>query len=303
MAVLDELVYQTLSQDATIASVLARWNGMPAVFGYRAPPDTDDGWQGNPQYPRMDYTCNPHEDVEHRMAGTLLINVWAQPDMQSSIDVIGERLQQLLDGAVFHPDDYPVVGLRWSQSQLLQSSRQEMGISTSALADSDIILGMMVEFDLLSFPLQFTYSPDPVAALNSWAASHVAGLQVDVAAWTPTASEPVLYWRMEGVQLAERTAAVAWMQATLYGHVIAPTPDGRLPWVRRVTEQLAIDQTVPLDDGSYFFIERISADTKQDPLRTGQIRVIGRFGVLLAEQSAPKLNIANVSGAVKGQVT
>ncbi|MCL6597944.1 MAG: hypothetical protein K6T81_04320 [Alicyclobacillus macrosporangiidus] len=302
MAALDELVYQAMSQDATLATLLAQWNGNPAVFGYHAPPDTDPGWAGK-QYPRMDYTVDPHEDPERRMAGTLSINVWATPDLQSSIDAVASRLVQLLDGAVFHPDDYPVVGLRWSRSQLFSQGREQSGISMSELEPTDLLLGMLVQFDLLSFPLQTTYSPDPVAALNSWAASRFTGLQVDVSAWTPTASEPVLYWRMEGVQLAERTAAVAWMQATLYGHVIAPTPDQRLPWVRRVAEQLVLDRCIQLDDGSYFFVEKLSADTKQDPLRTGQIRVIGRYGVLVPEQTAEPINTANVSGAVNGQVT
>jgi hypothetical protein len=303
MAALDELVYQAMAQDSQLAQLLAQWNGKPAVFGYQAPPDTDSGWSGE-QYPRLDYTVDPHEDQERRMAGTLSINVWAKPDMQSSIDAVASRLVQLLDGTVFHPDDYPVVALRWARSQLFSQGREQSGISTSELEPTDLLFGMQVEFDLISFPKQDTYSPDVVAALNQWAASKFTGLQVDIESWMPTSNEPVLYWRLErSPELIERVPAGAWFQASICGHIIAPTPDMRLPWVRLVAEQIVMDGTIPLDDGSYFLVERLSADSTQDPLRTGQIRVIGRYGVTIEQPQEPSITNLYIGGAVTGGVT
>jgi hypothetical protein len=286
---LEELLVQQLVQDETLTQQLAKFGTSSAIFAMHAPDDTDSGWSDGPQYPRIDYVIDRHEDPERRVSGVLMINVWSGTDQGAAADDVEARLRELLDGAIFHPDDEPVIGLRWATSEPFESGRTMSGISMSELEPTDLIYGKSVQFDLLAFPLQTTFSPDPVAALNTWTQAQFSGLQVDPASWTPTAENPAVYWRFEAAQLVQMTAGVSWFEATLYGHVIAPTPDGRLPWVRRIVEGLALAHWIPLDDGSSLCFQKIAADTRQDPLRAGQIRLTARYGVLRPTEPAPPM--------------
>lgn len=283
MAVLEELLFQQLSGDATLATLLATWTNRPAVFEYRAPDDKDKGW-GTAQYPRIDYIVRRQEDPERKVSGTVMINVWDSTEGSTAIESVGTQVMGLLDGAMYHPDDEPVEGLRWSSSELFSVGREQSDVSMAEIPPSDLIYGMYLEFDLLAFPLQTTYEPDPIAALTAWAES-ITGIQSDPTVWTPTSGEPALYWRFESQQVAEMDQTVTWYDATIYGHILGPQPQDRLNWTRQVTDKLAIDRCVVLSDESPLFVQKLSADTKQDPLKVGQIKLTARYGVLVSASS------------------
>ncbi|CEP67881.1 Uncharacterized [Moorella glycerini] len=162
---------------------------------------------------------------------------------------------------------------------------------------------VLVQNVALAFQVQTTTSPDPVAALNSWVAATFPEVQIDPAAWAPTDNTPALYWRFAGHQVAQQQQSVAWYDATVMGHIIAPTAKGRLVWLKRLVERLAATRRLTMDDGSPMFITNIAADSTADYLRTGQMRVTGRYGVLIAKPADPILNRAVVSGATTGEVT
>ncbi|MGH2355415.1 MAG: 3'-phosphoadenosine 5'-phosphosulfate sulfotransferase, partial [Chloroflexota bacterium] len=128
-----------------------------------------------------------------------------------------------------------------------------------------------------------TYAPDPVAALRAWTDIQWPGqLQTDPTNWDPSDATPGLYWRLAGVTVAERgqRAWGAWMDATLRAHVVAPSESARLTWARRAVETLAYTHRLTLSDGSPLFFRELAADHEADPFRTGQVRLLGRFGVL-----------------------
>jgi hypothetical protein len=294
MAVLEELLYQQLTGDATMTELLATWSSKPAVFEYRAPDDKDKGW-GSAQYPRIDYIVQRREDPERRVQGTVLINVWDTTEGSVAIESVSTQVLALLDGSMYHPDDEPVEGLRWSRSELFSVGREQSDVSMGEMPSSDLIYGMYLEFNLLAFPLQTTFEPDPITALTNWAAS-ITGIQSDPMAWTPTSGEPALYWRFESQQVAELDQAVTWFNAIIYGHILGPQPQDRLKWTRQVTEKLATDRCIVLSDGSPMFVQKLSADTRQDPLKIGQIKLTARYGVLQPVSTGPQLNNAYLNG-------
>lgn len=306
MSGLEDLVYQQLTQDTTLAGMLAKFSGQPALFEYHAPPDTDPGWQGQKQYPRLDYMVERREDPERRVSGLLIINVWQDnsADDTTTLESVANQVMSILDGSMYHPTDEPVIGFRWSRGQAFTAGREQGDVSMADLPPTDLLYGMYLEFDLLAFPMQTTYSPDPVTTLNTWA-SNVFGsqLQVDVSAWTPTSGTPALYWRFETMQAAQMQQAVTWYDATIYGHVLAPMPWDRLTWTRKIVEAALNVGSFVMDNGSTLLLQRVVADTKQDQLRVGQIRMVVRYGIAVPEDTATALTQANVSGAVSGGVT
>jgi len=285
---LEELIYDKLINDAVLPGQLAQFGGQPAMFERQAPGDADEGWSGE-QYPRADYIVDRAEDPERRVEGTAAFNIWCLTSSAVGPEEIESRLRELLDGAVFHPTNEPVTALRWSRSDVFESTRED---------DDELVIGITVLFDLLAFPTQTTTTPDPVAALNNWASANFPELQVDPAMWAPTDNTPAIYWRLAGIQVAEQWAAVSWLDATLVAHILAPTPAGRLPWIKKITERLAVDRSVALDDGSPLFFRTVTADSQADHLRAGQIRLTARYGVLVRKEAVSTLNQATISGDV-----
>ena len=147
-----------------------------------------------------------------------------------------------------------------------------------------------------------TYDPDPVAALQGWAAETWPDAHIDPATWNPADATPGSYWRLVRLVPAQATAAVTWLDAEIAGHVLAPSAAVRLQWVRRITEGLAQKRRVRLSDGSPLFLNRVTADSEADPMRKGQIQLIARFGVLQPEPAIPVLRRGVISGDARGEV-
>jgi len=279
---MEALIRKRLVEDPVIQSQLATFYGQPAVFQRQAPSDTDSGWDG-PQYPRIDFVVDRQENPERKVQGVASFNIWALTTSQARPNDIERRIRELLDGAFFHPEGQDTTALRWSQSDMFEAGN-----------DNELIIGITVLFDLLAFPLQTTFSPDPILALNEWAESKFSVLQVDPETWTPADSNSALYWRLAGITGIEMLNWGAWVTATIAGHVLAPSPIPRLEWTRRLTEALALERRVKLDDGSQMSILSISADSTSDPLTTGQIQLSIRYGVLTPAEVFDPLNVAYV---------
>jgi hypothetical protein len=286
---LEELIYQAVTADANMALLLTTYGNQPALFEMRAPADTADGW-GASQYPRMEYLVDRAEVPERRVEGTAEFIILCLTSGSVAPEDIEANLRALLDGAVFHPDNEPVTALRWARSDPFEAQANQKG--------DDMLIGYTVLFDLLAFPAQTTTSPDPVAALNTWAGNVFPELQVDPAVWAPTDQNPAIYWRLAGLQIAQQTAAVAWLEATIVGHILAPTPAGRLPWLKKIVERLATDRSTTMDDGSPLLFQTVAADSQADHLRAGQIRLTARYGVLVSKAAAELLNQAHISGDI-----
>lgn len=140
-----------------------------------------------------------------------------------------------------------------------------------------------------------TYAPDPVAALNTWTATVIAGAQTNPATWNPQDATPAVYWRLAAPRATEQRCWGAWIDAELRAHVIAPSPLVRATVTRRLVEALAAAHQLALSDGSPLFVREAAGEPAADPFDAGQVRLAARFGVLSAAAVAPALEHAHLS--------
>lgn len=155
-----------------------------------------------------------------------------------------------------------------------------------------------LRFIILPFPSQLTTEPDPVAGMIYWTNATFPELQVDPLTWTLTDETPAVYWRLAGMHMTEQWAAVSWIDATIMGHILAPTPHGRLLWTKKITERVATAGKTYLTDGSPLFFRTIAADSQADHLKTGQIKLTIKYGVLVSKPHVERLNHVHISGGI-----
>jgi hypothetical protein len=289
----EELIYQRLTQDQQLTSLLAKFKTLPAVFEMQAPSDADKGWSGK-QYPRVNYSVDKQENPERKVSGTVVLDVLTTTDQEAGPEVVEARIKDLLSNNFFEPDSEPVIALVWNQTNAFQEDG----------GNDELVIGATITFDMLAFPVQTTAEPDPISAFINWTTSKYPGVHLFNTVpqppyiWTPSASQPAIYWRLAGTKMEIQTNAVIWMNATIACHVFAPAPSDRLPWIKNITESLAMEERVYLGDMSPMFIRNISADSNRDPLREGQITITTRYGILRSKPSAEPLNNVNYNGAM-----
>lgn len=155
-----------------------------------------------------------------------------------------------------------------------------------------------LRFAAVIIPSQVTIEPDPVLALNTWLSSVFTELQLDPATWNLSDASPAIFWHISGLKITEQFSVVTWLEATLSCHILAPTPNGRLQWVKKITEKLALQREITLGDGSPLFFKSVSADSQADYLKTGQIKLTAKYGILQPETAVQPLNNAMVDGMV-----
>ncbi len=261
---LEALIYQRLTADLALTALLSKFASAPAVFEMLAPPSDAPEWNGR-QSPRIEFVVNREEDPERRVSGQVAVSILHEDTSNETAASIETEVRRLLDGATFRPDEGTIM-LQWRDAQPFD--------------DDPDFRGIELIFDLIAWPVGLTYAPDPVKALRDWAATRWTGLQVDPQTWAPNDTTPALYWRFSQVQNAEMMSWGAWITGRFVGHILANTPNVRVEWLRRIAEGVAIDRSVLLEDNSLLFIESVSANSDADPLRTGQIQLTARFGVL-----------------------
>lgn len=145
-----------------------------------------------------------------------------------------------------------------------------------------------------------TYDPDPVKSLQSWTKDKwPTEVYADPASWSPVDTKPGIYWRLVRINLIEITVAVNWLEAQISCHILAPSASIRLKWIRRVSEELAKQRSLEMEDGGLMQLIKIAADSEADPMRKGQITLTVRFGVLQPTAEYETLNKAAASGDIK----
>ncbi|MFZ7103372.1 MAG: hypothetical protein ACOWWO_12055 [Peptococcaceae bacterium] len=280
------LLQEKLTGDGMLTGMLAGYGEGAAVFAGQAPPDDDPGWTGE-AYPRVTYVVERSEEPQQRTGGAVSFNIWSVSRSMVHPGVIGARLQELLNGGIFHPDNGPATGMRWRSACSPAVDDYD--------ADGNLIVSLTVKFDLINFPVQVASGSDPVSALNQWTGETFFEAQLDPGTWMPGDGNPAVYWQVEEMQIVEQYATASWVEARLAAYVIAPTQEGRAGWVKKVMERLSLIKFLNLAEGSPLFIRAVKADFRADYLRTGQISLTVRYGVGPEEETGgtyEKLNNA-----------
>lgn len=274
-----------LIEQESLRGYLATWNGELAVFNQEAPPDTDPKWSG--QYGRIIFMVDATEDPERKLGATLSVDVMCEKGVQDP-NVMEPIVRDLIDGYFFTQDSYTMMA-KWQKSNYFVEANEK-------------IFGVTIVFRLLAFPCTETVDPDPVLLLNEWSEgelSEALGAPVKVighndgitGAWKPTKDAPAIYWRISQTVKCgwiPDTYAVIWQDATLQGHIFASDVQTELVICRVIDSILQRKQRLIFEDRSPLFVDRnIRISTSNDPLRTGQISVVGTYGILRHIETSP----------------
>lgn len=272
----EELI--TAKLRAAAAGQLATFGGQPAVFEGPAPLDVK--WAAD-QYPRIHYVLDRTADPARKVSGTAVFEIFVGVESSTLPDDVAVSVRNALDGSVFHPAGEPVTGLLWRSQQ--------------GFTENDNIQGVVVQFDLIAFPAQGTYAPDPVAALNTWTAARFPELDIDPAAWDGL--NVAVYWRLTNITMVRRTNSAAFFDAGVACHIITGDIIARLTWTRRIVEAMAIDHDIAMSD-TRMFIQRVAGNSGADPFRDGQIQATFRYGILPEPVTTETLGHATITGAL-----
>lgn len=285
---LEDLIYSRLAAEGGPADLLAKYEEAPAVFYQAAPEDTAEGWNGKPQYPRLDFVVDMQANPERHSTGVLTINIWSTETLDPP-EAIEPGVRGALQGIFIQPDEGPPFSAAWVRSDAFEQRNQAN--------PNTLVIGITVTFDLFAFPNQETTDPDPILAINefthAWAQEAlVIGRDPLRRFEAPTAGRPFFYFRLAALQTERETNTVAWMTGTIAGHIFAPA-EARLTWLKALTDALAYRGEVLMLDTSPMFITRLKADSTADPLTTGQLRLSIRFGLLRRPKYAHTLITAH----------
>jgi hypothetical protein len=140
------------------------------------------------------------------------------------------------------------------------------------------------------FPLGWqsglTSAPDPAHNLALWVQQYVVpagfAFQTDPASWNPSDESPGLYWRIltESMPVNGRLSWGCWWDATIRGHLVAPSEATRRASQQLIARMMGQTRTIIMDDRSPLFLNEVSYDAEADPFRAGQIRLTARYGIL-----------------------
>lgn len=288
-----------LIEQETLVPYMGTWQGQMAIFNQEAPPDTDPGW--NLQYGRIVFMVDMTGDPERQVGATLAVDVMCEKECQDPNEM-EPIVRNLIDG-YFFVQDGNTVGAKWRKSNYF------------AFEANEKVIGVTLLFDLLAFPKMITAPPDPVARLNGWSGRDLArkldktvrviGMDdEEMVAWKPTAENPAIYWRISQISKCSwipDTFNAIWQDATLMGHVFAGDVNTEMSICRIINNVLQRAGSLILDDGSPLFVDRnIKIVASNDPLRTGQISVIGTYGILREHPHADPIQHITTRGEYHG---
>ncbi|MFI3253517.1 MAG: hypothetical protein R3Y63_04145 [Eubacteriales bacterium] len=282
---IEELLVRQMVEDGYLSSVLAQYGGEPAVFYQKAPMDEDVNWSGS-SFPRLQFNLDFSFDPERKQAGTLTVDIWActvnETEDGGNLDrAIAQRLEEIISGVFYTPKTGNTLCAVWENSVAYMRKAADLNSEISPVET----YGIAVTFDLIAFPTQDSFQPDPISALQSFAKEvfpswKVIGLEELPEIWKPRDSEPALYWRMAGAEMTREIFSCTWYLGQFFGHISCETVEARNRCARGILEVLRGRQDLLLEDGSFLRLTKSKFHHDGNPLSQGQIALWGEFGVL-----------------------
>lgn len=276
---LEELVYNRLATRTQLTSRLAQFGTSPAIF-YQSPPgDQADLWGDRTQYPRIDYIIEMQANPERHTSGQMELNIWSSDD-GGLPEEIEPEVRQALNDVFFMPAAGPPFSLTWGRSDFFEA--QAVKVKGAG------VRGITVTFDVWAFTRQQTHEPDPIRAINAWTKAQlpgamVIGLDALPAQFVPSSLQPAIYYRLLNTGVDRQAGRITWLNAEIAGHVIIPATEQRLQVLRQIVERLATQKRIRMQDGSPVFIKTLSADSSNNHLAAGQLRIRVTFGILSSQ--------------------
>lgn len=278
------LIWKRLSADPVVTAGLSRYGLDPAIFTPEAPPDNAPGWNGKANYPRIVFAADLSANEERKCQGSMVLSVYSQNDGTFDFGASATVIRNCLCNVILMPENESPYCLAWNRSDGFQ-------------IEGTNICGQEMQFDILEYPSQITTEPDPVDALNVYLKALYPEALV---MWHDrmgtveaiNAGRPVLYCRLESDAEDYSTMGVTWMQCDLAVHVFSQDAGHRAKYARSMAKHLSMDGEFDMLDHSPFIITSISSTPSSDYLRSGQIRIVGKYGIL--RQTEKKKQITGI---------
>lgn len=282
---MDEVIYEHLISQAELADVLTSWDGEPAIFNREAPLAEDENWASGAQYPRIIFGLDMQEDPERKISGTLTL------DVHFSTEVFLEDIEPIVRRTLdqkFFSDTENTIAVNWRSNNPFVTPES-----------GDQIAGVTMVFDVVAFPDQHLTFPCPVTAVDTFVKDLfkkfiVIGTDELPHVFEATDSVPVLYVRLKELKSSTRpnTYFTQWYDATMVVHVIAPDITKREKVAKILIEALGRRrERITMPDGAPMMISQVIEQMGSDQLKTGQITMIGTYGILTRFCRKPLNNI------------
>ncbi len=272
--------------------MLTAYAGAPAIFYQQAPGDLQKGWSQGKQYPRIVFDLLKQADTERKTSGTLVVSILCNAT-ETDPEAISPLVESCLKNIVMIPDDDSPYCFAWRRSDPFELENNQQNARSVGT-----IIGMEIRFDLLEYAEQITTDPDPVIAINEvikaeFPDAFVLGLDDTQGVQEASDTKPIIYVRVQNHEVDYQSFALAWMKCRMAIHVIAPSTKSRSLWVRKISNQIAIDGEALMSDGSPILYTGSSANNTFDYLATGQITLDTRYSIIRLKpgDSSPLSNI------------
>lgn len=262
---------------------LAVNDGEPAIFEQQAPEDTDSGWEGM-QYGRVVYDLRMQDDPARKVSGSLRIMA-AYTDAEE-LKLAEHLLQEAFDQTFFSFD--LTIATTWQKT------------APSVTSDMDVF-GSILYFDVEAFPVKRYVPLDPVRSLAGYIKDifpdvWMIGQEEQARIWKPGQGIPgtAVYVLMDSCSAGSfpSTYACTWHMAVLRVLVITASYDEANQISGILQARLLEKERFPMEDGSPFFVERVSTAQNNDVLKRGQMQLQGQFGIL--QETEPTTSIQGI---------
>jgi hypothetical protein len=181
-----------------------------------------------------------------------------------------------------------------------------IGIAGNDSVDKDWdILTRGLRFSILALqPVNIieTVAGDPwLEALSTWSGLLLGqDWNIYQNQWPTGYRRPSVLWRLSGVDVTVKGAAMFQVQKKVIGHVLGSTPNEQIFGIMQLVQGLGTEIKIPLDlaKKQYLTILNPAGDTKADALKAGQISVVLSRMTSKPAEEAPLIGEVKINGEV-----
>ena len=273
--ILEELIYKRFASSKELVKNLASFHGAPAVFSPEAPDDSQEGWGGGAQYPKIIYNFDLQADGERKSAGVLSVSLLCQNTTDVTPEAIEPEVRKCLRDVILKPEGGAPYCFAWARTDAFTVEEKT----------GSVTIGSEIRFDILEYPSQETSDPDPVMAANRYIKEYcpeclVMGYDRMGEITEASGKTPVVYCRLTDCEKGRETNTVAWMDGKIAVHILCPDSSIRMKIAAGIANRMSLDGEIIMLDGSPMFIKRLQADYRSDYLKDGQVFATVQYGLL-----------------------
>lgn len=291
---IENLIYKAIMADSLITDKLSLYDNEPAIFYQQAPNDKDTKWESL-MFPRIIYSIDWQSNPERKTSGYMVLDIECANNSSYMPEDIAQPIVDCLSN-LFITDEECTYATIWVRTDAFETNGMYGGKNST----EPKVIGVTMIFEIVAFPKQLTFSPDPIVSINSFIKNYfkeavVIGYDDLPQLWKPEGNNVAVYCRLKNETTSTRAEfSKSWFSVSISIHVFSPNPIAKQLYLRYLCRLLSLSKEVILDDNSPMFLKEVSYDMTIEPLYEGQMNVVGDYGVLYIDPSwnAPLLNHA-----------